>query len=156
MCTTTNYCSIYDVKKVSLRPRKRHSSSLFLPVRTWMLVSKVGKKKNLTQYLNAYQNIQALAKLQCNSLSHGSKTQFHVQKMSFPGYEVNPRRILCTSNSPRFTYANYSQSAAWGVLNQSSLPVCFILTFRCGWLRLIILTGQNPNWIFFLNTDRNF
>lgn len=68
-----------------------------------------------------------LAKLQCSSLSHGSKTKFHPQKMSFPGSEVNSRRILCTGNSPRLTYAEYSQSAAWGVLKQSSVPVylCF-------------------------------
>jgi len=97
-----------------------------------------------------------LAKLQYNSLSHRSKTKSHIQKMSFPGYEVNPRRILCTGKSPRFTYAKHSHSAPWGVLNQSSLPVCFIRTFRCGWLRLIILTGQKRNWLFFLNTDMNF
>lgn len=62
--------------------------------------------------------------------------------MSFPGYEINPRRILCTGNSPRFTYAKYSQSAAWGALNRSSLPGRAILSFRCGCWRLIILAAQ--------------
>lgn len=76
--------------------------------------------------------------------------------MSFPGSEVNSRRVLCTGNSPRFTYAKYAQSATRGVLKQSSVPVHFIHTFKCGWLGLIILTGQNPTWLFFLNADMNF